>query len=129
MAEEINFKRPTDTLHLQDVYSGREVGITHPDHGSYIRLNNGGDVEIVVGDGLAIIMHGKTKSITFVADTIKFLTNDGDSIRWNNNSFNSRATDFTQPALLPLRVDEMKSLYDGADYYHSEGDDEGADGH
>lgn len=55
-----------------------------------------------------------------VCDNLKILTKDGDSIRWNNSNLNSRATDFTQPALLPLVVEEGVSLYDGSDDYFLE---------
>jgi hypothetical protein len=117
------FERPVENIEAQDTYGDFEVGITHPLKGSFIRLNDAGDVEIVVSDALAIVLHKATNSITFVADSIKFLTKDGDSIRWNNSNLNSRATDFTQPALIPLQVKEMDSMYDGSDTYYVEEDE------
>ncbi len=117
------FEMPIDNLTTQDTYGDQEIGMIHPQMASFIRLNDAGDIEIVVSDSLAIVLHKATNSITFVADTIKFLTKDGDSIRWNNSNLNSRATDFTQPALIPLQVDQMASLYDGSDEYYGTEED------
>lgn len=114
------FKRPTQNYQNQNSYGPREIGLIHPDLSTFVRLNDAGDIEIVVDDGLAIVLHRKSKSITFVADSIKILTKEGDSIRWNNSNLNSRATDFTQPALLPLTVSEAPALYDGSEEYFLE---------
>lgn len=117
------FERPIENIEAQDAFGDNEVGITHPFEGAYIRLNDAGDVEIVAGDGLAIVLHKASNSIVFVADNIKILTKDGDAIRWNNTMLNSRATDFTQPALLPLQVKEISSIYDGTAAFLAEEED------
>lgn len=116
----MRFERPIQTLIEQDKFQNREVGITHPDLSSFIRLNDAGDVEIVVDDRLAMIFHHSTGTLTIVADQVRFLTKEGEGIRWNNNVFNQKATDFTQPALIPLPVDENASLYAGTEDYFPE---------
>lgn len=118
------FERPVENIESQDSYGDFEVGTTHPLKDSFIKLNDAGDIEIVVSDALAIVLHKASNSITFVADSIKILTKEGDSIRWNNNNLNSRATDFTQPALIPLQVKHIDSVYDGSDtFYGTDGDE------
>lgn len=113
----MRFERPVDNIEAQDAFGDNEVGITHPFEPTFVRLNDAGDIEIVADDGLAIVLHKASRSIILVADNIKILTKDGDAIRWNNSMLNSRATDFTQPALLPLQVKEISSIYDGTDVF------------
>jgi hypothetical protein len=118
------FERPIENLETQDSFGDTEVGFIHPIESQFVKLNDAGDMMFVVSDSLAIIMHKATNSMTFVADSIRFITKEGDSIRWNNNNFNSRATDFTQPALTPLQVDDMNSVYDGSVSYYTLEEDE-----
>ena len=115
----MRFNREEINLDKQDRFGHEEVGITHPSLPSFIRANDDGDIEIVISNKCAIILHKKTESITFVADSIKFLTKDGDSIRWNNSNLNSKAVDFTQPALVALTVEDQDSVYDGSEYYYA----------
>lgn len=116
----LTFNSPSPNITEQDTYQSKEVGLVHPNVSSYIKLNDKGDIEITVDDGLAIVLHKKSRSITFVCDTLKILTKDGDSIRWNNSNLNSRATDFTQPALIPLVVRDTPTHFNGSEDYLSD---------
>lgn len=112
------FNRPTDALSLQDNYSDREVGITHPDVSSFIKLRDNGDVEIVTGEGVGIIMNRNNKSISFFGDHIRFLTREDDTgMRWNKIAFNPKATSFNEPAFVVPAIDDMYNLYQDTDGY------------
>lgn len=114
MAE--RFQIPTEIIRQQDNFGEREVGVTHPDKPSHVRLHDNGDVEITAGEGLSIIMHAGKRSITFVADEIKFLTKS-QSLRWNDLRFNPKATQFSQPTFVPQINEDGYSLYRGVDYF------------
>lgn len=114
-------RRPSDIIVRKDRFGYREVGITHPDNPSFIRIADSGNIEAMAGDGLGIIMHPHNKSITLVADNIKFLTKENHGLRWNKLSFNSQATKFTEPAFVPYEEDDIKDLYRGTEKYF--GDD------
>lgn len=96
-----------------DHYTEREVGITHPDYPSFVRLTDGGDVEIFAKEGLGIILHPTNNSITFVADNIKFLTNGKNGLRWNDLAFNAQAFQFTEPAFKLYDDTEIQTIYQG----------------
>lgn len=99
----------------QEKFGLREVGLTHPDLSSFIKLADNGDIHIVAAEGLAIILHPQNKSITFVGDTVKFLTKEEDGLRWNKLSFNSQATKYTEPAFVSYVEDDYQNLYRGLD--------------
>lgn len=120
----MRFTRPIQTLIDQDKFQNREVGLTHPDLSSFVRLNDAGDIEIVVDERLAMIFHRASGTLTIVADQVRFLTKDSEGIRWNNNLLNQQATVFTQPALIPLPVGENSSLYAGAEDYYATADED-----
>lgn len=112
------FERPTDILSMQDMFAEREVGVTHPDVSSHIRFKDNGDVEIISGEGLGIVFNRKNRSITIFADSIRFLTKEGTTLRWNKNSFNDKANTFNEPTFIPTVNQDLPSLYKGiADYY------------
>ncbi len=106
------FERPVEKLVSQLKFSATEPGVTHPYTDSFIRLTDDGDVEIVAGPGLAIIMHPQNKSITFVADTVKFVTKDQDGFVWNRKSMNPEATNFTEPAFIERDQNMRYGLFD-----------------
>jgi len=105
-------------------FAEREVGITHPDVTGFIRIRNNGDIEIVAGEGLAIVLNPHSNSITFVADHIKFMTKHEGGLRWNDLSFNDRATNFSEPTL--VKVDDAREgygLYKGVDHFTPEAEE------
>lgn len=111
------FERPSEMVSKLNRFSGREVGLTHPDTDAFIKLSDTGDIEYVATDGLAIIMHPQNKSITFIADHVKFLTKDRDGLRWNKLSFNSKATKNTEPTFVTYEEDEVHNIYNDTDYF------------
>lgn len=111
------FERPYQNLMNQDKFAPREPGLTHPDTDAYIRLRNNGDLELVISDGLGMVFNKRKRSVTIIADEIKFLTNPGDSIRWNDKRLNSQAFLFTQPALVPTEEQELYSPYNGTEEF------------
>lgn len=112
------FIRPSHFVGQQDKYTEREVGLTHPDNSTFFRLRDNGDIELIVNDGLGMVFHQARRTITMYADTIKFLTKEDAGLRWNNYSFNPRATSYSEPAFLQLAKDEMRvDLYEGMDEY------------
>jgi len=107
-------KRPTKIVKEQKKFQPREVGLTHPDNPSFFRVRDNGDIEIFAGDGVGIVICPETKSVSFVGDTVKVITNEDDGLKWNDKKFNSKATKFSEPTLTSHDVDDdFKSLYRG----------------
>lgn len=114
------FEPPWAEVAEQGRFGEREVGIVHPDIPSFVRLRDSGEIEIVAGEGLSILMSPKSKSITFVADHIKFMTKHEGGLRWNQVSFNDRATAFSEPTFIV--VDDLAdsiSAYQGVEEFFS----------
>lgn len=99
----------------QDTFSNREVGVTHPDLPSYMKLSDNGDVEVFAKEGLGFILHKDNNSITFVADSVRFITNEREGLRWNKLCFNPRATQFSEPAFVPWDESNGESIYNGVE--------------
>lgn len=116
------FQRPTHVIRDQDAFTEREIGITHPDLPTHVRLTDNGDIEIIAGDGLGIILSRATRTIILVGDTVKFLTKEEAGLSWNKNCFNARATVFNQPALIEQQAENYSDLYRGIEHYF--GDEE-----
>ena len=118
------FKNITDVTRYEETFGAREVGLTHPDHDGFIRITDRGDVEIFSKPGLGIIMHSSNNSISFVADSVRFLTKDQDGLRWNNVAFNPKATTYSEPSLLPYDPEDASatSMYEGFEDYQLRGD-------
>lgn len=108
---------PHDILAQQDTFGSSEVGITHPVQNTHIRLRDNGDVELIAGDNLAIVMSNTSRTITFVADSVKFMTKAQDGFRWNDLSLNPQATNYHQPAFVKHADDHVIDLYSGFDNY------------
>lgn len=107
-------QRPTGEIADQSNFSVTEVGITHQFTNAFVRLTDSGDVEIVAGEGLAIILHTANKSITMVADKIRFITKDDGGLVWNTRVFNDRATKFTEPAFVSFAPEDGVGIFRGA---------------
>ena len=111
------FPRPRQLLYGEDEFKDNEVGITHPLNPSFVRLKDNGDVEIVAGEGVMIILQPTKRSITLVADSIKFLTRDHGGLRWNQSYFNERADNFNEPTLVPADDQSANHIYKGVEYF------------
>lgn len=111
------FQSVGDIVRESEKYGDREVGLTHPDHSGFIRVRDNGDVEIFADEGLCIIMNPRSKSITFVADSIKFITRKESGLRWNNLAFNDKATSFNQTTFIPFDPQESLGMYRGVHYF------------
>jgi hypothetical protein len=81
-------------------FSHREVGLTHPDNKGFMRIADGGEIEIFAAPGIGIVINPNTRSISFFADSIKFFCRDDDGLRWNDKSFNPASDVYNEPALL-----------------------------
>lgn len=112
-----HFEQPDGEIARRDRFTSTEVGLTHEFTHAFVRLGDSGDIEISAGEGLGIVMHPQNKSITFVADNIKFLTRDEEGLRWNKLAFNSQATKFNEPAFLHLESDDSMNPYRDLDEF------------
>lgn len=115
----INYEQPTNILSQQSKFSGRDVGITHPDNSSFIRIASNGNIFIMSQDNLGIIINAAQQSITLVGDTVKFLTNDDEGLLWNKLAFNPKATKYSEPAFVYPKQ-QTSSLYAGVDHFVGE---------
>jgi hypothetical protein len=112
------FTRPAHIIEQQETFGGREVGLTHPDQASFFRLSDNGDIEIMACEGLGIILSQGRRSITFIADQVKFLTNEEAGFRWNKLALNPRATAFNEPTFTQVDDDEVRvDLFQGVSDY------------
>jgi len=105
-----------DELNRRKTFSSREVGITHPDNPAFIRLTDSGDIEIFAAPGVGLVINGSTRTISIFADNIKLHTKD-DGLHWNAKQFNSSATVFAEPALVPVGGFDFNPGFKNADYY------------
>lgn len=113
MAQETNFDRG-EAIHLvndHNTFSQRDTGITNPYADAYIKVTEGGEIEVYAGNGTGIFMNPHSRSITFMADSLRFITRDEDGIRWNDKLFNDQATIYTEPFLVPYETDNSPSPY------------------
>lgn len=110
------FQQPTNILSQQSKFSGRDVGITHPDNSSFIRIASNGNIFIMSQDNLGIIINSAQQSITLVGDTVKFLTNDDEGLLWNKLAFNSKASKYSEPTFI-FPKQQQSSLYAGVDHF------------
>jgi len=97
-------------------FSEREVGLTHPDLSSFIRLNDRGDIEIFAAPGVGVVISAKSKSISFFGDCVRFFTKE-DGLRWNNYNFNYCASSYIEPTLVKINEKMIHSATNGAAYY------------
>lgn len=119
------FQAPGDIINEQDSYSSREIGLTHPDVAGFIRICDSGNIEIIAGEGVSLVLNPTNRSITLVADTIKFLTRHEGGLRWNRILFNEKANRFNEPTFINFDdKSEGSSLYQGVDYYSIPEDEE-----
>lgn len=110
------FNRPYDSLAKQSRFGEREVGLTHPDIFSYIKLSDNGDISIMAQDGLGIVISATQHCILLVGDTVKFLTKNDEGLKWNKLAFNPKATKYSEPAFIYPK-NQTSGLYDGIDNF------------
>ncbi len=109
------FDNTTAGITKQRLFGDREVGLTHPDLPSYIRLADNGDIQIMVNGEVGIIISQIHGSIMFVADVIKFVSKENGGLRWNQLNFNKDATTYNEPTFVYSK--EEYDMYTGLDDY------------
>lgn len=113
--QEINFPVESEVQKRKE-FSDREVGLTHPDLSSFIRLNDQGDIEIFAAPGVGIVISGRSKSISLFGDQIRMHCNE-DGLRWNNYNFNYSSSDYSEPTLVKINYKNIHSAQNGISYY------------
>lgn len=104
-------------LERRNTFSRREVGLTHPDTSSFIKLNDKGEIEIFAGEEIGIIISPATGTISLFADIVKVYTKEDSGLRWNNKSFNYAGDSYNEPSLVTTEVKEINPGFNYADYY------------
>lgn len=97
-------------------FSATEVGLTHPDLNSFLRMNDKGDIEIFASPGVGIVISAVSKSISFFADTVRVHTRE-DGFRWNSYRFNYAASTYVEPTLVSLRSKDLHTAVNGIYHY------------
>lgn len=97
-------------------FSETEVGITHPDLNSFIRLNDKGDIEIFAAPGIGIVISASSKSVSIFADSIR-LNSKEDGLRWNSYNFNYSASSYVEPTLVKIRNKDIHTAVNNIEYY------------
>lgn len=113
-------ERPALHIAEQEQFSPTEVGISHQFTNAFVRCLDNGDVELVAGEGLAIVLHAQNRSITFIADKVRFITREEGGLRWNQQVFNPKANKFTEPALLDQEPEDGSGIFRGLDDFLDE---------
>lgn len=111
----VDFNRPFSAAATRDKFSSREVGLNHPDNGTFIRLCDNGNIELMVSTNFGIVLDASSRSINLYADSLIVHTKDIDGFRWNRLSFNSRATKYTEPSFVETLVTDFSSIFDGVE--------------
>lgn len=114
------FETPLAAVDSQDRFSRTETGLKHPNiEDLFVRLRDNGDLELVAGEGLAIVLHPSNRSITFIADHINFITQSDEGLRWNHVAFNSRAVSFHEPTFIAKNDEQLDAYntYEGLDVF------------
>ena len=116
----INYQDPpipvSSEIKKRKEFSDREVGLTHPDLSSFIRLNDQGDIEIFAAPGIGIIISARSKSISFFGDSVRMFTKE-DGLRWNTYNFNYSASSYIEPTLVKINNKSIHSAQNGVSYY------------
>lgn len=107
---------PEFELKKRKEFSDREVGLTHPDLNSFIRLNDQGDIEIFAAPGIGIVISSRSKSISLFGDSIRMFCKE-DGLRWNTYNFNYSASSFAEPTLVKINYKDIHSAQNNANYY------------
>lgn len=120
------FDDPGEQMQLEShEFGNQEPGLNHPDNPAFIRLRNDGAIEIMADDGVGIILDPRSRSITMVADHVKFFTREEGGIRWNDTELNSRATRFDEPTLVQADNEgSITDLYRDTSWFMDEDDEE-----
>jgi hypothetical protein len=103
-------------IRRRDEFSDREVGLSHPDLSSFIRLNDSGDIEIFAGPEVGIIISAKSNTISLFADTVKINTKE-DGLKWNTYNFNYSANTYREPTLVKINKKRVHSAINNVTYY------------
>lgn len=109
-------RRPSEIIGDQNRYGANEVGITHPSNASFIKVADNGDIHIMANPSFGIILNATRQSITFVGDSIKFITKENEGLAWNELTFNSKATKYSEPTFIIPRK-PYSSIYDDIDQF------------
>ena len=96
-----------DEIGKRKAFSTREVGLTHPDNSSFIRLTDAGDIEIFAAPGVGLVISGSTRMISIFADTIRFHSKE-DGLKWNSMDFNYVADNFSEPTFIKSNNESIK---------------------
>jgi len=112
----VNSVDPDVELKKRKEFSDREVGLTHPDLTSFIRLNDQGDIEIFAAPGIGIVISSRSKSISIFGDSIRFFTKE-DGLRWNSYNFNYAASNYIEPTLVKISPKTIHSANNKVSYY------------
>lgn len=111
--------RPSDIDNPNDQFGAREVGLTHPDNDSFLKIADNGDIRIMANGNLGIVISPSQNCIFFIADNVKFLTKEDEGLRWNNLAFNYKATSFSEPTFIYPK-NQTSSIYDGISHFLNE---------
>lgn len=111
-----SIQRPTELIGNLNRFGNNEVGLTHPTNGSYIKIADNGDIYLMSGSNMGVILNFARQSLTFVGETVKFITNENNGLLWNNLAFNSKATKYSEPTFV-IPKNQTSSIYDDIDMF------------
>lgn len=108
-------EKPFNVAAARDLFSNREVGLVHPDTKAYVKLGDNGNIELICGNELGIIIDSYTRTVHIYGDSVVFHTKKSNGLRMNRLSFNQKATKYTEPTFVESEVSDMPGLFNGID--------------
>lgn len=100
---------PAEIKQNSERFSPLDVGLTNELNNSFLRLAENGDIHIFADQGVGIVLNPRDRSITFVADSIKFITKKDSGLRWNEKAFNPEADSYAAPTFMQSLTDNLYS--------------------
>lgn len=109
-------RRPSELIGHQSRFNPNEVGLTHPNNSSFIKIADNGDIYMMVNPSFGIVLNAARQSITVIGDAVKFATKDDQGLMWNELTFNAKATKYSEPTFIIPR-NPYSSIYDDIDQF------------
>lgn len=103
---------------IDNKFDLNDVGITHPNNDAFIKIDKTGRIYIMSQPNLGIVIDPSKQTIGFVGDSVKVVTKEDEGFKWNNLSFNPKATNYSEPTFTYSK-NVINHIYDDVDRFLS----------
>ncbi len=99
-----------------DRFDLHDVGLTHPDNNSFVKIDGSGRIYLMAGPNMGIVLDPVSQTVSLIGDTIKVVSKEDEGFKWNNVSFNPRAVSYAEPTFTYSK-EVINHLYDDVDRF------------